>query len=192
VLGSKNNSDHKKLIRIEREVDSGTGEIYSSKQSYREPPFNEDGYKVPHHKLGAKLFGCVSFPNDMTDNEIGKMTRLARLMIPMSNMLGYKARGCIHPYTEKHIYSAVGLSERRGRPFLKKMIRLGVVQGVKREEFNHTEYYINPAYFFAGRRIGFNLYLLFREHLDPILPRWVKAEFMKMVDSFSLNLEEDK
>jgi len=180
-----------KVLKLEQSINSKTGEIYSEKSSYFEPSFNEEGYKVPHHKKGARMFDGVTFPKGMTDSEIGKITRLARLMIPMSNMLGYKSKGVIEPYTEKHIFNVVGISRKRGKTFLNKMIELGVMQRVVRND-KRAEYYINPAYFFAGQRISFNLYLLFRETLDPIIPKWVKREYMKMVAEFSPNAESKK
>ncbi len=183
MTGNNKQGKGSKVLRLERNVNPSTGEIYSEKSSYYEPSFNDEGYKVPYHKKGARMFEGVSFPKGMTDAEIGKVTRLARLMIPLSNMLGYRRSGQIHPYTERHIYNVVGLSRKRGKIFLSKMIELGVMQSVARHD-KQVEYYINPAYFFAGRRIDFNLYLLFREHLDLILPAWVRREFNKMVSTF--------
>lgn len=168
------------MLELVKRIDEKTGEVINERQRHIEETLNEEGYKVPTHKLGAKIFADVTFPAEMTDSEIGKMARLAKLMIAEANMLGYRTGRGILPYTEKHIIELIGLSQKRGREFIEKMKRLGVIQWTQRKygEVERTEYYINPAYFFAGRRININLYLLFREHLDQILPAWVLKEFM--------------
>lgn len=170
------------MLRIVQDIDDKTGDEKRRKQFYYEDSFNVDGYKVPSHKAGAKMFSEVSFPKEMTDAEIGKMARLAKLMVADSNMLGYRTKFGIRAYTSDHIIRIVDLSPRRGRQFLDKMMRLGVMQLNMRKyrDIECLEYYINPAYFFAGRRIGINLYLLFREHLDPILTPYAKDAFWKM------------
>jgi hypothetical protein len=176
----------KMLKVIKKKINTETGEVITEEKEY-EAMFNGDGYKVPAHKLGAKLFADIPFPETMTDSEIGKMARLAKLMVSTSNMLGYRAKGGIRPYTQEHIYRIVGLSKKRGKEFIAKMIQLGIVQRNIRKygDIESVEFYINPAYFFAGRRIGLNLYLLFREHLEQILPKWVRYEFLKAAGEFS-------
>jgi hypothetical protein len=170
-----------KMLQVVKNVDTKTGEVFGQKEKYIADVLNEDGYKVPVHKLGAKLFADVAFPADMTDAEIGKMARLAKLMIADSNMLGYRTRAGIKAYTECEIIQIIHLSKKRGREFIQKMLSLKVMQRSTRKygEIEQDEYYVNPAYFFAGRRISMNLYLLFREALDLILPAWVKKEFWR-------------
>ena len=177
----------KKMLRVIKDIDTSTGEVCKQREQRYEPTLTEEGYKVPGHKAGAKIFEGVAFPESMTHAEIGKMTILAKNMIPISNMLGYRSKGCILSYTEAHITAMVGLSPKRGRQFIQKMIDLGVMQRVIRQydDQEYIEFYINPAYFFAGKRISLNLYLLFREHLDPLLPSWVKQEFVKLAKGFS-------
>lgn len=170
------------MLQLFKGVNASTGEIVSEKQWYIEDVLNEDGYKVPTHKKRAAMFADVRFPAEMTDTEIGKMARLSKLMISTSNMLGYKKGRCILPYTEKHIIDILDLSQYRGKEFIQKMIFIGVMQKTVRKimTMETEEYYINPAYFFAGKRISLNLYLLFREHLNAVLPNWVIAEFLNM------------
>lgn len=169
------------MLKIVKNINHDTGEIYSDKRTLIEDVLTDDGYKVPSHKLGAKLFADVSYPEDMTDSEIGKMARLAKLMVATANMLGYRTGRGIKPYSETQLIDILKMSRFRGREFIAKMISLGVMQKNTRivGDVESEEYYINPAYFFAGRRISLNLYLLFREQLDPILPEWVRLEFWR-------------
>lgn len=174
------------MLKVIKNIDHRTGMTYSEKRQYIEDSLNEEGYRVPPHKAGAKMFDDIPLPAEMTFAEKGRMGDLARYMISDTNMLGYRASGKILPYTLDHLIGIIDLSQKRGRQFIKKMIRLGVMQIVTRKynDMEIVEYYVNPAYFFAGRRISFNLYLLFREHLDLILPKWVKAEFLSAANEF--------
>jgi hypothetical protein len=172
------------LIRIVEDVDEVSGDVKSKKKYYYKDAFNSDGYKVPPHKLGAKMFLDVQFPKEMTDSDIGKVARLSKLMIADSNMLGYRTKLGIRAYTPERIIKIVDLSPRRGVQFLRKMMRLGVMSlnTRKYKEIQCIEYYINPAYFFVGRRLGLNLYLMFREHLDPILAPYARESFLQMAN----------
>ena len=174
------------MLKLVRKIDQDTGEVYSEKKQFIEDVLTPEGYRVPAHKAGAKIFNNIPLPRAMTYTEKGRMVDLARHMIQGSNMLGYRSGGSILPYTEQHLINLVELSQRRGKPFIQKMIGLGVMQKVVRKyaEVESAEFYINPAYFFAGKRISFNLYLLFREHLDPILPGWVRQEFLRQAKTF--------
>jgi hypothetical protein len=167
------------LIQEKRNIDKETGEILSTLQVEIPDAMNEDGYRIPTNKRGAKLFSDVNFPNEVTDSEIGKMTRLSKLMIGSTNMLGYKTRGSIRAYTDLELAEAVGICGWRGKAFIDKMIqykmmgRFDITIGKQKR----TQYYINPAYFFAGKRIGLDLYLMFQKELDEILPDWVRKNF---------------
>lgn len=170
------------LLRVIRGYREDTGELVMEKKEKVSDLINEAGYKLPWNKASARMFSEVSFPSEMSDAEIGKMARLAKLMIADSNMLGYRTRKGIKPYTEEELVELLGLSPRRGKEFLEKMIRLKVMAVIERHigELRVREFYINPAYFFSGTRISLNLYLLFRESLDSLLPSWVRVVFWNM------------
>lgn len=176
------------MLQYMANINEKTGEITRERRKFIEETFNEEGYRVPPQKRKASMFADVPFPFGMSDAEIGKMARLSKLMISTSNMLGYRKGKGILPYTEGHLIEVLGMSQYRGTEFIRRMIDLGMMQRVRRVigSIDSEELYINPAYFFAGRRISLNLYLLFREHLDPVLPDWVKAEFLSLAN------EQDK
>lgn len=174
------------MLRLIKNVDHRTGRTYSEKAQFIEDTMTEEGYRVPPRKSGFKSFNEIPLPKEMTYPEKGRMVDLAKCMVSTTNMLGYRKNGKIFAYTAEGIIEKVQLSPKRGKQFLQKMIRLGVMQKITRKyaEVESEEYYINPAYFFAGKRISFNLYLLFREHLDPILPEWVRQEFLRQAKTF--------
>ena len=167
-------------VRLVKDINAD-GEVFSEKEIKMPDRFNEDGYLIPYNKRGSKMFADVPFPERMNDAEIGKTARLAKLMVSTSNMLGYRTRTGIMPYTEKELIDLVGLSSYRGKEYISKMINVGMMQRNKRiiGEVESEEFYLNPAYFFAGKRLSLNLYLLFRENLDPILSQWARSEFQQ-------------
>jgi len=167
-------------LRILKDIDAN-GEVFNEKEIKLPDRFNEEGYLIPYNKRGSKMFADVPFPDRMNDAEIGKTARLAKLMVSTSNLLGYRTKTGIKPYTEKQLIEIVGLSSYRGKEYISKMINVGMMQRNKRiiGEVESEEFYLNPAYFFAGKRISLNLYLLFRENLDPILSDWAKKEFQQ-------------
>lgn len=167
------------MIQERRNIDKETGEVISTIQTEIPDTMNEEGYRVPTNKKGAKLFSDVNFPKDVTDSEIGKMTRLSKLMIGSTNMLGYRVRGAIKPYTDSELTEIVGICGWRGKAFIEKMIKekmMGRFE-ITIGEQKRIQYYINPVYFFAGKRIGLDLYLMFQEELNLILPEWVQKNF---------------
>jgi hypothetical protein len=158
-------------------INEETGEIYETEENRFTESFNDDGYRIPSHKAGARLFEEVMFPKEMSHSDIGKMTILSKVMIKSANMLGYRQGGEILPYTAEGIGSLIGLQRTQGLKFIHRMCRLRVMQKVKTN--SGSQYYINPAYFMAaGKRLSLDLYLLFREELTPILPSWVMREFL--------------
>ena len=40
-----------------------------------------------------------------------------------------------------------------------------------------VQYYMNPIYFFNGKWLSLNLYLLFKVDLDGVLPEWARWKF---------------
>jgi hypothetical protein len=167
------------VLQEKRNIDKETGEVLSTIQTEIPDAMNDEGYRVPTNKKGSKIFTDVSFPANVTDSEIGKMTRLSKLMIGSTNMLGYRVRGAIKPYTDSEIADIAGISGWRGKAFVEKMVkekligRFDMIIGNQKR----TQYYINPVYFFAGKRIGLDLYLMFQEELNQILPDWVQKSF---------------
>lgn len=150
------------------------GEVVSDQVLPYRAVLTEEGYLVPLHKLGAKIFADIQFPNVMTHTEIGRMTCLSKLMIGKTNLLGYRKGRSIEDYTEKEIAAIVGLQyNRHGRHFIKKMYDLNVMRKTK------TGIYINPMYFMTGQRLSLDLFLIFRDELKDFLPEWVMAEFLR-------------
>jgi len=139
---------------------------------------NEDGYRFPAHKAGARLFDDITFPYSMTPAEIGRMTLLSKVMIGGTNMMGYRKGRNIYAYSATDIMELARLQPRNGRRFIRKMLDLRVMQRI--ETNSGIQYYINPAYFMAaGHRLSLDLFLLFRDELSQIVPAWVTSYFLR-------------
>jgi hypothetical protein len=133
----------------------------------------EEGYRFPSHKLGARLFDEISFPVGMSDNDIGKMTRLSKLMVGKTNILGYRKNREIISYSAAELCDIIGLSTKRGMAFIRNMIKFRVIKRI------NDFYYVNPAYFMStGQRLSLELFIHFQDELKSILPEWVITDFV--------------
>ena len=58
---------------------SSNGEIMREQNKSFSDAMNEEGYRIPSHKTGSRMFAGVQFPDSMTDSDIGKMARLSNM-----------------------------------------------------------------------------------------------------------------
>lgn len=134
---------------------------------------NEDGYRFPSHKAGARLFRDVVLPKTISYQDKGRLYDLSQLMIGNTNMIGYKDKGKIIGYTEDEIGMIVELSGKRGREFVRRMVLNKILKRLD------AGYYLNPAYFMStGQRLSLELFINFQDECLPLLPKWVLNEFM--------------
>jgi hypothetical protein len=155
------------------------GEVVSDQTTAFNDALTDEGYRFPAHKAGARMFDAIQFPHEMIDSDIGKMTRLSKMMIGDTNALGYRSGKKIYPYTESGICELVGLSGKRGRQFIQRMERLRMMKKKPMQD-GDVYYVINPAYFMAaGKRLTCALFLEFQQELAPLLPGYVLAWFLR-------------
>ncbi|MDD4986522.1 MAG: hypothetical protein PHQ43_12230 [Dehalococcoidales bacterium] len=160
-------------------IDKATGQITDTNSLFPEP-MTDEGYLFPARKLGARSFRYAAWPPEITYSDRGMIDDLATShMIAGANLLGYRANNRIVPYTAKEIADLVGLRSRSKRSrWINKMLSLRVMHRIQ-EHSGKWQYYINPAYKLApGYRLSLNLYLLFRDYLDPLLPERIRNEFL--------------
>jgi hypothetical protein len=173
--------------RVERVVVTMVGgEIVSQKsQSYRSK-MSKEGYRFNSTKAGVTVYSDVPYPSDMTRLETGAMTWIARNnLVGDSGMIGYRSHGKIVAYTSSEIARLGGYAERQGRSFIKKMLRLGILQRLDTRE--GVQFYANPVYFKAnGKLVPLNLFLLFQKDLERVLEPWVVKRFLMQAGERSL------
>jgi hypothetical protein len=161
------------MIEKKIELRDKEDKVFHTKVMMIPETMNEEGYLVPGHKAGARFFTDISFPKGMTDEDLGRMTRLSKLMT--GNLLGYRSHSEVKAYAEQNLINIVGLSHRRGKEFISRMLNLKVMKIV------NGEYWVNPAYFMSTgqSRISMSLWNIFREELKPIMPDWVYWDYVR-------------
>lgn len=84
-----------------------------------------------------------------------------------------------HPATVEEISLLLGINERSTKRFLNKISSAGIVRKLAYLEKNKsvTEYCFNPIYINSEKYVGLELYYLFKDYLDDILPRWIILKY---------------
>lgn len=161
-------------------IDEKTGEIRHGRVQYIDAAFDEEkGYLFWNRKKFAKTFQDIDYPDDLSMIDRGRLATLAKKIYSNTNMLGYRGNGGVRPYDIEGIGRLVGLKRSQSYSFVNRMIEMRTLKAVPVQfgDRTETQYYMNPVYFFSSNRLSLNLYLLFREELDAVIPDWVKREF---------------
>lgn len=161
-------------------IDEETGTIKKERTRRVPAAFDkEKGYLFWAKKGGCREFFDVPYPKEMSMKERGQMSTLAKHLWSTTNMLGYRGNGGVRAYDEGDIGKIVELKPYQARIFIRKMIRLGLMARVlvTVEGKKYTQFYVNPIYFSTSYRISLNLYLIFKEQLDRVVPDWVKKRY---------------
>lgn len=159
-------------------VISPDGEIVKERNIQFTESMNEEGYRFPSHKAGARLFRDVQLPKEINYPDKGRLYDLSQLMVGNSNLIGYKQGNRICGYTAVEICALVSLKGSRGRIFVSKMLKHKVIKKLD------AGFYMNPAYFMStGQRLSLDLFIHFQDELIPLLPKWVVGEFLAKAQS---------
>lgn len=168
------------MIKATSYYDQDTGELYKTNLKHVDASFDEEkGYLFWNRKKYAKTFQELDYPDALTDAEIGKLSRLSKKLYANTNLISYRGNGGIRPCSVEMMADLLGLEFKQMQRFLKKMMRLGIMAKaeIRSENALETQYYMSPLYYFTSNRIPLNLYLLFRQQLDRVLPLWVQNKF---------------
>ncbi len=85
------------MIHNQRVI-NGDGEVISEKNQHFSDSMNEEGYRFPGHKAGARLFRDVSLPKTISYQDKGRLYDLSQLMVGNTNLIGYKDKGKMWSY----------------------------------------------------------------------------------------------
>ena len=168
------------MIKTTIYTDEESGEIKKHKQEKVGVQFDEEkGYLFWNRKGHNKIFHEIELPSCLSWNDKGRLLELSRHVWSNTNLLAYRGNGGIKPYGIDKIQEIIQLKDRQTREFMKKMMDNNIIAKVNIEIGNEIQehFYLNPIYFFSGNRIPLNLYLIFKESLDVVLPDWVKMKF---------------
>lgn len=168
------------MIKQTKYIDDKTGEIFKTDNKFVNAQFDEGkGYLFWSRKNHNKIYHDIDFPEQISDNELGKLFKLSQYIYSNTNLLAYRGNGGVKPYDIVDISKVINLNEKRTKLFMQKMVKYKIIAKVNIEfgEKSDIHYYLNPVYFFSGSRIPLNLYLIFRNELDNILPEWVRLKY---------------
>ena len=164
------------LIQNIRNINND-GELVSEKNKHFSDSMNDEGYRFPSHKAGARFFRDVHLPKLISYQDKGRLYDLSQLMVGNTNLIGYKLNSKIHGYTEDEIGSIVELSGKRGREFVRRMVQNKIIKKLD------AGYYMNPAFFMStGQRLSLDLFINFQEELIPLLPNWAIDDFLRQAE----------
>lgn len=160
------------MIRNIRMINDNGEPVKEFNQHFTES-MNEEGYRFPGHKAGARLFRDVKLPKNITYQDKGRLYDLSQEMVGNTNLIGCRSGGKILGYTVDEIGELVNLSGKRGREFVRRMIQNNILRKLD------AGYYMNPAFFMStGQRLSLELFIHFQDALAPLLPKWAINEFL--------------
>lgn len=170
-----------RMIKQTNYIDPMSGDVLRQTTKSVGSQFDANGYLFWNRKNNSRIFHDMPLPYDLTDSELGKITKLAHCLDPSSNMLVKRTNQGIRGMSADDVGKKLGLKERQQRTFLNKMIRLGVMAKARiiTEGNRYIYYYMNPMYYHSSSRISVGLYLIFKEQLDKVLQPWVIGKFME-------------
>ena len=169
-------------------IDNGTGEVITEKDAAVKNRFDADrGYLFRTTKAPASISCYVgNFPKNLTDADTGKLIKLSAMLLPDVNCLVYRSGNITKPLRIEHAAKILQISQRQAQRFISKLIAEQVMAKVYIKRLNSAgddfvfreiRYFINPAVVIAGNWINRDLYFLFKQELDKILPPWVIKKF---------------
>lgn len=123
-----------------------------------------------------KTYFTTPWPKTVTTIDRERFTTLAQ-----SLAISYQECGDARAYDMAAIGRVLGLKPTSAQRFASRMIAAGVMIHFQLIGCGAciSQYYLNPLYYFTGKRLSLGLYLKFRKQLDRVLPKSVIAEFKK-------------
>lgn len=165
------------------QLDEQTGEIYSyHTKSAKSSIWKENaGGMIKQRNYTVKLY------KDAKISElVGDKTDTFKTYLLMENI--YKDTNIIYiqksstifmPATIEDIAILLDLSLRKTKEYMKRMIAIGLIAGIKVRIGNESyhAFAFNPVYVNSSKYINRELYYLFKPYLDKYFPQWVKDKY---------------
>lgn len=196
----------KSLFVKQNVIDPESGEILKKKEFTSASKFDlEKGYCFINPLQKGNKIVMSDLPSCITDAEAGKLLKLFRYAAPNSNLLMFRSGNVNKAMQKEHIAKILGLSARSCARFLNRMLKLNIIAKKEiattviknklssrsdrkqpvfhfnflrlNQKIKEDNYFFNPVYFFAGNWLSYDLYILFRDDLNKMLPVWVISKF---------------
>lgn len=176
---------------IKQRTITNDGEIvYQENKRYYNPFKENRGYNFKYKSSNIRSYLDIPLPNEFTDSEIGKLTRLSRHIYSDSNMLARRAGGKITAYTKEDAQEIVGLSRARFSNFWRKAVKHRIIKTIVLD--NQEFICFNPIYFNSTTYIPIHLYLAFQTELSRHLPEWVVERYLDMAAGAATKTGKEK
>lgn len=165
---------------IRRTIIDDNGVIVDTKD-FKYSVFDEEkGYLFKYNAYYIKGFQGIKLSNVIKSKaDYANMHLLAENLYKDTNMIAVYRNKKYYPATPEDMANMLGMSYRRFKEFLERMINLGLIAKVTVNTYDtvQDQYYVNPLYFSTSKYLSYSLYMLFREYLDEYLPLWVIRKF---------------
>lgn len=164
-----------------REIDQATGEVIASGQRKKWfSNFRENkGYLFKPQAHFVRMFTGIKLPKEVKAKDAYRLYQLIDRLENGTNRLIYQSDHINKSMHIGHIAAYLGIAYASASRFVTRMIRAGVMAKgtIKVGGEKNVAYYFNPLYYIRGKWLTYELYTLFQNQLDPVLPTWVKRRF---------------
>jgi len=167
------------LTRYDMYVDNDTGEVAKIKESENRLWSDEkEGGMILARSYHKKLYNGRGLSGRIEDKgDLLKTYILVEQIVKDTNRIGnIKGSGFAD---ESGIAEILGISEKKAREYLSRMIKLRVLgRGlIITGEKSSVSYIFNPVYVNSGKYVPLELYVAFQEDIDAVIPRWMKLKY---------------
>jgi hypothetical protein len=170
------------VVELRTKVNRETGEILDEVQKQLPDYFNPDnGYRMLARTKSLRTFPAVEFPKELTRTDMGHLFFLTRAVWANTGALGLIKNRKFKPFNDEELIIHIGLDpKRRGKEWLRKMVKLSMVRSIDvnlPDGTQERQWYINPVYF-CPMFISRQSYLIWRDQIDKFIPAYVKRLFV--------------
>lgn len=162
------------MIKKQQIID-GNGEVVSEGAKQFKIWDDNKGYLFQAKDNFVKSFAEIKL-SDFVKNKVdyANLHILAENIFRDTNMIAVKTRNIARPADIAEIGTLIGLCERRTRPFIDKMMQMGIIAKtvINTEERIETQFYLNPLFFMSNKYLSPFLFMMFRKQLKPYLKEW--------------------
>lgn len=165
------------IKRVERQNEY-TGE-YSVQEFQFPDVLNDDGYLFMPRRNQCRMFGDFPLPKALNPAEKGRLLDLVAHIEKHTNCLMKRSSKGKVAMSDLDIIKALGLKERQGKALLNKLMANGVLGFMSFDcgDAPTLQYYMNPLYMCATKRLSANQYRMFAKYIKPHIPQYVVEAF---------------
>jgi hypothetical protein len=175
-----------KAVKITNYINPETGEVHDV-SSFVDMQFDDNGYLFWAKKSNVRTFLEVPLPDTFTWAERGRIEALRHYILKDNQLLVYRSHGSIRPLSELEISNILQMSHRQCRILINKMVDNHIIKSVRISGI--TYYAFNPLYGVKDKRLSIQVFIIFQEELQLVLPQWVILKFVAQAEELKPMIE---